>query len=178
MLGILIVFIIALVFIALFVYRKFSLEEKDHLAKTISIVGGGVTAVSLLLTAYTYYDSASRQRELSAYSIYQEHQKLSIANPKFLGSSELAQKEPPNPHSSDQEKREYEGYQWYVGHALFSFESILQVFPDDQGWKRTFTGFICAHKKYLSSEEFDAQRYTKEVQDLIKDAFKKECDNP
>lgn len=178
MLWILIVFIIALVFIALSIYRNFSLEDKDHLSKTISIVGGGVTAGSLLLTAYTYFDSASRQREISAYSIYQEHQKLSIANPKFLGPSELAQKEPPPKDSSYEEKLEYEKYQWYVGHALFSFESILQVFPDDQEWKRTFTGFICAHKKYLNSKEFDALRYTKEVQDLIKDAFNEECKNP
>jgi len=175
MLWILVVFILAALLIASSIYRNLTLEAKDHLSKTVSIVGGGVTAVSLLLTAYTYLDSASRQRELAAYSVYQKHQELSISNTKFIGISELSLKEPPTKDSPIEERREYETYKWYVGHALFSFESILQVFPEDEGWKGTFRGFFCDHEKYLNSKEFDPIRFSTEVQNLIKETFKKGC---
>lgn len=105
--------------------------------------------------------------------------KLSINNKELIGTSKLAQIDPPAKTSPLEERNEYERYKWYVGHALLSFESILETSPDDGAWKGTFTGFICDHKKYLRSDEFKAERiaerYTEEIQRLLKDTLEKKC---
>jgi hypothetical protein len=170
-----------------FIYLYVSLEKKEQLAKTISIVGGFIAALSLFWAAYTYSDSAQRQiqlaeasaklqRELAASSLYREHMTRSMDNPG-LANAELARK-PPTKDGSDEEradaaKEKYEKYRWYVGHALYSFESILAV-DDDPEWKITFRQFIKDHGDYIGSD-FPCNRYDKKLNDLIKDVLNKDC---
>jgi len=168
-----IVFIVVL--LAILVQKKASPTYRNELENAITMAGGIIAAFSFLWAAYTYNESARLQKELSAYNIYNEHQKISIENPKFLGPSELAQMSPPMQNSSDELKRDYEAYQWYVGHGLFSFESILAALPGDEGWERTFKGFMESHNKYLGSKEFDCDRYSKSVQDLLKKTVVGSC---
>jgi len=71
----------------------------------------------------------------------------------FIGTSNLAQQEPPTNNSPFPERQKYEPYQWYVGHALFSFESIVAV-SDDKEWKNTFAGLFVTTKNISEAGSF------------------------
>lgn len=172
----LIINILASLFAAAYCVHK-TVVDKKGLSETVTIVGGAVGALSLLWAAFTYYDSAHRQKEIWAMSIYQEHTKLTIDhdNLKFITNGEFAKKDPPPPLPDDPE---YERYEWYVGNALFSFESILDVTSGgDDGWNRTFIGFIKDHKKYIESKRFDCKRYNMRLQQLITETTTRNCFN-
>jgi hypothetical protein len=166
--------ILGAVILSAFLIRRLVPEKRlGAWANVTSIVGGIATAISLLWAAYTYYASANLQRELSAYSAYQDHMKISIEKPEFA-NAQLAPK-PPKEDSSDEEKKKYEQYQWYVGHALYSFESILEALPDDKGWQDTFKGFIEDHKEYIGSNNFPCTRYSERLQQLVKEQIGRDC---
>lgn len=101
--------------------------------------------------------------------------KISIEKP-WLANAEIAPK-PPGPDSSNTEKERYEQYQWYVGHALYSFESILEILPYDDGWQDTFKGFITEHKEYIGSNNFPCRRYSSRLQQLVKEQLGRDCSN-
>lgn len=170
MLILTVVFLVLGLISAPFIYFYMPLEKKEELSKTISILGGLIAALSLFWAAYTYSDNTRRQREaavagerlqreLAASSLYREHMKISLENGDLLGSSEIARNGPPAKESPIENHVKFERYQWYVGHALLSFESIFEMFPNDPAWKDTFEGFVCDHKRYLSSTAFQIERY-------------------
>ena len=147
-------------------------EKLESLSQITSIIGGVVTAISLIWAAFTFYKGAQLQRELAAYNIYQEHLKLSIDYPD-LANPKLS---PNPPKDGDSMKiKKYEKYRWYVGYAIFSFETILDVFPDDKEWKRTASAFIIDHQDYICSDSFPCNRYTKNIQELVKNSLGKDC---
>jgi hypothetical protein len=189
MLWIVILIVLGVVVTAGFLLKIFVPEEKwGAFANLTSILSGIVTALSIFIAAFTYYDSATLQKtlandsarlqkELAASSLYQEHMKISIEHPD-LANAELAPKQPTG-HGSEKkkistEKANYEKYRWYVGHALYSFESILEISPDDPAWKRTFEKFIQDHGEYIRSD-FPCNRYSEKLNALVKDAIGKEC---
>jgi hypothetical protein len=148
-------------------------EETRDLGERDKHRRGFATAFSLLWAAYTYYASENLQRELSAYSAYQDHMKTSMDHPEWA-VGEFAPK-PPAQDSAVEDKKKYEQYQWYVGHALYSFESILQALPNDEDWKKTFRGFIDDHKEYIGSEHFPCDRYSDDLLLLVKERTGRDC---
>jgi heme/copper-type cytochrome/quinol oxidase subunit 2 len=173
--GIILIIILALFVFAFFVHKN--VEDKDGLSKTITIVGGVFAALSLFWAAFTYYDGALRQKELSAMGGYQEHMKMTIdpLNSEFLIGGTYAEK---NPETISEGDIGYMRYEWYVGHALSSFEAILDVTSGrDEGWNRTFAGFIKGHKKYIESSKFPCNRYNAELQNLVKTTLGRDCSN-
>jgi hypothetical protein len=156
------------------IYSKVPLPKKEELAKTINIVGFVFTAGSLVWAAYAYFANAERQNSLLATSIYQEHMKTTMdeRNKDFLGSGKFAQMDPKTVPSGD---AEYERYQWYVGNSLFNFESILEAFPKDEAWNATFKGFINDHRKYIASTKFPCNRYSDNIQQLVKETVGRDC---
>lgn len=163
--------ILILVLISIFTYLVHNnVTDKDEWSKTVTIVGAAVGALSLLWAAFTYYDSAHRAKELSAIGIYQEHVKTTIDpnNRDFLLGGKFAGMDPEAISEGD---IEYERYEWYVGHALFSFEAILEVASEDYGWNKTITGFIRGHRKYMASGRFPRERYNAKLQNLVKNTL-------
>jgi len=165
--------ILAVIFISGVLIKRIIPENKlDAWANVSSIVGGIATAISLLWAAYTFYEGAKIQKELAASSIYQEHMKLSIENPDFANGS-LAPK-PPGIGGSVADKMRYEKYRWYIGHALYSFESIFDVMPGDENWDSTAVQFIKGHSEYIR-DSFPCNRYTDRIQQLVKEAIGRDC---
>ena len=103
--------------------------ELDAWVKVTTVLGAVITGFSLLWAAYTYYKGEILQREVSAYGIYEESMRLSIEHPDFA-NPRLAPKAP-GTDTSAAERMRYEQYRWYVGQALYGFELILEVYPDD-----------------------------------------------
>ena len=173
MMWLMMIIILGVVFGSTFLIKRLVPEGKlGAWANVASIVGGIATAISLLWASYTFFESARFQRELSAYSIYQEHMKISMEKPYFA-NAELTPK-PPNENSSKEDKEKYEAYQWYVGHALYSFESILAALPNDAEWEKTFAAFIKDHKEYIGSD-FPCDRYEKSIERLMEKNLGKSC---
>ncbi len=173
MMWLMMIIILGVVFGSTFLIKRLVPEGKlGAWANVASIVGGIATAISLLWASYTFFESARFQRELSAYSIYQEHMKISMEKPYFA-NAELTPK-PPNENSSKEDKEKYEAYQWYVGHALYSFESILAALPNDAEWEKTFAAFIKDHKEYIGSD-FPCDRYEKSIERLMEKNLGKGC---
>ena len=167
------ILILAVVFTSAALIKRFVPEGRlGAWSDVTSIVGGIATAISLLWAAYTYYDGAQLQKELAASSIYQEHMKLSIENPEFA-DGKLAPK-PPAVNGSMEDKKKYEQYRWYIGHALYSFESILDVLPKDKGWKLTAEKFIQDHSEYMR-DSFPCNRYSDPIKELVKNAIGRDC---
>lgn len=169
-----IITIVALVTVVFGVLVKVLLKSKlEDWARVGTIIAGLATAVALPWAAYTFDQSARLQRELAAASLYQEHMKLSMEKPE-LANAKLAPKQP-NEDSPNTDREKYEEYQWYVGHALYSFESILEALPNDEGWKSTFKAFIEDHKEYIGSNDFPCTRYSYRLQQLVKEQIGRDC---
>jgi len=168
------------------VHFKLSDTQKVELAKTISILGGLSTAITLFWAAYTFSANAELTRELAAAALYREHMTKSLENPK-LAQAEIAPK-PPNrnilitgdPSANSKyvdERADFEKYQWYVGHALYSFETMLEIVDDDPGWTKTFMAFVCDHRAYISSGEFPRDHYSQKLNELITATIPAKCTN-
>jgi hypothetical protein len=95
--------------------------------------------------------------------------KLSIENAD-LANSKLAPR-PPTKNDSSNYIKDYEKYRWYVGHAVYSFEAIFDVLPNDEEWKLTAKAFIEDHKAYINSDSFPCYRYSGEIQLLVKETL-------
>ena len=164
------------------IYFKLSSVKKDHLAKTVSILGGFTAAVSLFWAAYTFYASAELQRELAASALYREHMTKSLEHPE-LADGEIAPIAPDMilPETNDagqsqtiEQKKAYEQYRWYVGHALYSFETMLEIVADDPAWEATFKDFIKDHGEYIR-RDFPCERYSDKLNALISEVLQKQC---
>lgn len=166
--------LVALLFVsvvaAIVIPRSFPNKKLEAFAALAGVVGLALTAFSAFWGAYTYYQSDQLQKRLAASNIYQDHMKISMdpANKELLGSGKYARNGPPADNSPDDFKNEYERYQWYIGHSLFSFESILEADPDDSAWQKTMWDFINDHRVYIGSAHFPCERHTQNVKQLIK----------
>jgi hypothetical protein len=166
--------VIALLFVSVaaakLIPRSFPNKKLEAFAALAGVVGLVLTAFSAFWGAYTYYQSDQLQKRLAASSIYQDHMKISMdpTNKDLLGTGKYARTGPPADNSPDDLKNEYERYQWYVGHSLFSFESILEADPDDGAWKNTMWAFIDDHKVYIGSAHFSCEHHAQNVKQLIK----------
>lgn len=179
-------------------------KNLDKWAKVSGIAGGLVAALSLLFTAYTFHTTSEKQKKtaedtsavqkelaqensriqrvLAAAGIYQEHMKMSIAHPG-LADGRIAPKNPgidfcPKTMEDVQRMNDYEKYRWYVGHALYSFETILEV-EDDPEWGSVAEAFIRDHHTYIETygppEGFPCWRYTKKLQERLTKIFGRTC---
>ena len=158
--------------------------RKEELAKTVSILGGLIAALSLFWAAYTFSADVQLQRELAAASLYREHMQTSLQNAN-LANAGIAPTRPTksNPANNDanaqlqyvKDIEQYEKYQWYVGHALYSFETMIEIVDKDPGWTNTFKDFICAHEKYIRSGDFPRDHYSDNLNALINQTSAEEC---
>jgi hypothetical protein len=163
--------LIVLIGVAVAVKKKIKdSKDLDNWSKAFSITGAVVGALSLGFGAYTFYASSYAQKQLAASSIYQEHMKLSYENPD-LANGEFAPSPPqgpfPDKKTEEEEKNKFEKYQWYVGHALFSFEGIFDALPGDKGWESTAASFIKGHGRYIRSSAFPCDHYSIEIQKFV-----------
>jgi hypothetical protein len=172
--------IIAISIVTYLVYKRLQPKEKNELAKTVNIVTFFVTAISLVGAAYTYYDNIKRQNAVLAYGIYQEVIKMNMDDKyiEFLASGKFPKyKEQDIQNLSEEDKKMYEKYQWFVGSNLFQFESIIAL--DDPGWEKTIEGFIGTHTNYISNKsgvyKFPCLRYSDEIQQFVKNVTQRDC---
>jgi hypothetical protein len=169
------------------IYKNMEKSRRDALDKTVGIVGFFVTVISLVGGVYTYYENIIRQNEVSAYGIYQEVIKMNLDDnyKEFLASGRFPKyKVQDIQNLSEEDKKMYEKYQWFVGSNLFQFESIFAL--DDPGWEETVVGFIEDQQNYISNNgyfigsdkniyRFPCERYTCKIQALISKTISKDC---
>lgn len=177
--------VIGVSIITFLIYKKLTLEKKEELVKTVSIVGFIITSVSVVGGVYVYYENITRQNSVSAYGIYQEIIKMNMEDryTDFLGSGKFPKYSVQDIQSlSEEDKKKYEKYQWFVGSNLYQYESIFAL--EDPDWEETVKGFIKTHKTYISNNgkdspyRFPCERYSRKIQDLIKVAIPESNDCP
>jgi hypothetical protein len=137
--------------------RRFKKTWENEMWADIATILSGIGVVfSFVWAAYNVDQGERLDRELAALNLYQEHMKLSMDN--AFSKSEFA---PPLPECDDspETKKAFNKYRWYVGHAMFSFESIVSVSKGDTAWNSAISCFICGHKRYILSKYFPADRY-------------------
>jgi hypothetical protein len=168
------------------VYQIDKKGDLDRWKNITGILGTLVAAIALLWAAFTYFGNSRVQKTLSAANIYQEHMKMSIAHPG-LADGRIAPKNPgedfcPSTVEDVQKMNDYEKYRWFVGHALYSFETILEV-EDDPAWNSTVDAFIRDHHTYIGSYDdnhkgFPCWRYSDKLQKRLNKIFiEKTCPN-
>jgi cbb3-type cytochrome oxidase subunit 3 len=159
------IFIIALSLVFVFLLYLYFRPKRKNLnewANFATIAGNCATAGALLWAAYTFYESSRIQRELKSTDLYQEHLKLTAENPllfnrTFSRQNEIERKEQEGSISLDELKemeKDKTSYQWYVAHALYSFEMILETTPEDEEWKHVAKDFIQSQRNYIGSDQF------------------------
>jgi hypothetical protein len=166
--GMLLIILLAFVAVGVIAYllkqyfhdKPQELQTWVHVASIAASLAG---AVSLIWAAATFYESSRLQRELTAANIYREHLELSLSNPT------LANLELTGGMLTDREH--LEKYEWYVGHALFSFETILEAKPKDQEWRDVGIELVRDHESYIKSGRLRCTHYTKQVRRLLNDAL-------
>jgi hypothetical protein len=156
---------IAVLVSALIVKRIVPTTELGNWAHVATIIAGLATAIALPWAAYTFDESSRLQRELTAANLYQEHMKISVERPE-LANRRLMQ--------GSQEEKDNERYMWYVGHALYSFETILEALPGDAAWEATAQAFIEDHRNYIGDSNFACKRYTQRIRLLVNKTLKRE----
>lgn len=168
----LVVFIIIMVGVlvsALLIRRCVPKDKLQMWANVATIVAGFATAISLPWAAYTFFESSRLQRELTATNLYREHLQMSVEKPE-LANRQLA----PEEGSVKEIKKDQEMYLWYVGHGLYSLETVVEASPNDEEWKVVAQDFIKTHEKYIGSDDFPCNAYTRRIRLLVNKTLERE----
>lgn len=153
-------------------HRLLPRDGRDALAHVYTMVAGGVAAVSLAVGAWTFFDAARLQREITATTLYREHLELSVANPELADgipagdrlsadSASAADSTAPSHRAAagsvagdsaatdTAAARRARAYDWFVAHGVYGFESILDAMPHDPAWRGVAADFIRTHDDYF-----------------------------
>lgn len=143
-------------------HRLLPRDGRDALAHVYTMVAGGVAAVSLAVGAWTFFDAARLQREITATTLYREHLELSVANPEVADalpagdSASAADSTAPSRTAAGDSAatdtaaaRRARAYDWFVAHGVYGFESILDAMPHDPAWRGVAADFIRTHDDYF-----------------------------
>lgn len=143
-------------------HRLLPRDGRDALAHVYTMVAGGVAAVSLAVGAWTFFDAARLQREITATTLYREHLELSVAHPELADgipagdSASAADSTAPSRTAAGDSAatdtaaaRRDRAYDWFVAHGVYGFESILDAMPHDPAWRGVAADFIRTHDDYF-----------------------------
>jgi type II secretory pathway pseudopilin PulG len=161
-----IIIIVGVLVSALLIRSCVSSEKLQIWANVATIIAGFATAISLPWAAYTFFESSRLQRELTAINLYREHLQMSVEKPE-LANRKLA----PEEGSAKEIKKDQEMYLWYVGHGLYSLETVVEASPDDEEWKAVAQDFIKTHEEYIGNGNFPCNAYTRRIRLLVNETL-------
>lgn len=129
-----------------------------------------IIAVIALVVAFIQVRVSKRESRLSvAKSIYKDYLALAFANPKFSSASYPL--EAPRMMIFESNPDDYEMYEYFVSHLLFSAEEVLHLTKNSVSWRATLRDQLRYHALYLESMDFPENHYSKELLTLREEAI-------
>ena len=132
-------------------------EKLKRLTQLAAVLGGIVTAASMIFGVMTYRRGVHEQRQVLAVGILQEYLKLSVDRP------ELASRTPDQPVDAK--------YIWFATHALFTAETLWTLVGRDEKWENTIEFVLRNHRDYLRQGAVGCEAYQTGFVEYLKGQF-------